>query len=70
MAQTLFSSYFHIVFSTKNRFGFIEPEIEDELHSYMGGIVKSLDGRLLKADGTSNHIHLLVSMNKNHWFQT
>lgn len=66
MAQMLFSSYFHIVYSTKNRFGFIEPEFEDELYAYVGGIVRSFDGKLLKAGGTSNHIHLLVSMSKNH----
>ena len=66
MAQTLFQSYFHIVFSTKNRFAFIEPEIEDELFAYIGGIVKSLDSKLLKAGGTANHIHLLVSMSKNY----
>jgi hypothetical protein len=37
MAQTLFSSYFHIVFSTKNRFAFNKPELEDELYTYIGG---------------------------------
>lgn len=66
MAQTLFKSYFHMVFSTKNRVGFIEPEIEDELYGYIGGIVRNYDGKLLKAGGTSNHVHLLVSMSKNH----
>lgn len=65
MAQTLFSSYFHIVYSTKNRFAFIEPEIEDELYAYIGGVVRNFVGKLLKAGGTSNHIHILVSMNKN-----
>lgn len=66
MAQTLFNSYFHMVFSTKNRVAFIEPEIEDELYGYIGGVVRDHDGKLLKAGGTSNHIHLLVSMIKNH----
>lgn len=66
MAQTLFSSYFHIVFSTKNRFGFIDREIEDELYAYIVGTVRSYDGRLLKAGGTSNHIHLMVSTSKNY----
>ena len=66
MAQTLFSSYFHIVFSTKNRFDFIQPEIEDDLFAYIGGIIRNLDGKLLNAGGTSNHNHLLVSMSKNH----
>lgn len=66
MAQTLYSSYLHIVFSTKKRFNFIQPEIEDELYAYIGGVVRNYKGALLKAGGTSNHIHLLVSLNKNY----
>ena len=66
MAQTLYSSYMHIVFSTKNRFNFIQPEIEDELYAYIGGVVRNYKDVLLKAGGTSNHIHLLVSLNKNY----
>jgi REP element-mobilizing transposase RayT len=65
MAQTLFCGYFHIVFSTKNRFGFIHPEIEEELYAYIGGIVGNYKGKLISAGGTSNHIHLLASTNKN-----
>jgi REP element-mobilizing transposase RayT len=34
-------------------------------NAYIGGIVRNYDGKLLKAGGTSNHIHLLVSMSKN-----
>lgn len=66
MAQTLFSSYMHIVFSTKNRFNFIQPEIEDELYAYIGGIIRNYKGVLLAAGGTSNHCHLLASLNKNY----
>src|SRR5438876_161053 len=66
MAQTLYSSYMHIVFSTKNRFNFIQPDIEDELYAYIGGIVRNYRGTLLQAGRTSNHGHLLVSLNKNY----
>jgi REP element-mobilizing transposase RayT len=55
-----------MVFSNKHRAGLIQPEIEDELYGYIGGIVRNNDGKLLKAGGTANHIHLLVSMSKNH----
>jgi REP element-mobilizing transposase RayT len=65
MAQTLFCGYFHIVFSTKNRFGFIQPEIEEELYAYIGGIVGNYKGKLISAGGTSNHVHLVASTNKN-----
>lgn len=64
MAQTVFSSYFRIVFSTKHRFDFITPEIEAQLYAYIGGIVRNLGGKLLAAGGTANHIHVLISMSK------
>jgi putative transposase len=56
----------HIVFSTKNRFNFIQPEIEDELYAYFGGIIRNYEGVLLAAGGTSNNCHLLASLNKNY----
>jgi REP element-mobilizing transposase RayT len=66
MAQTLFSCYLHIVFSTKNRIAMIDDEIEDDLFAYMGGVIRNFDCKLLKAGGTTNHDHLLVSMSKKH----
>jgi len=66
MAQTLYSSYMHVVFSTKNRVKLITPEIEDELYAYIGGIVRNYKGALLGAGGTSDHSHLLMSLNKNY----
>jgi REP element-mobilizing transposase RayT len=44
----------------------IDPQIENDLFAYMGGIIRNFDGKLLKACGTSDHDHLLVSMSKNH----
>lgn len=65
MAQTLFSCYIHVVFSTKGRFPFISEEIEDELYAYIGGIIRNHKCVLLIAGGTSNHLHLLISLSKN-----
>lgn len=65
MAQTLVKLYVHIIFSTKNRADFILAEIEEELFSYIGGISNHNKSKLLAANGTANHIHLLISMSKN-----
>ena len=65
MAQTLVKLYVHVIFSTKNRADFIKPEIEEELFAYIGGITNNNKSKLLEANGTMNHIHLLVSMSKN-----
>ena len=65
MAQTLVSLYVHIIFSTKNRANMISPEVEDSLYGYMGGILNNNSSKLLIANGTANHSHLLISLSKN-----
>lgn len=65
MAQTLVKLYIHIIFSTKHRANSILPEIEKELFAYIGGISNNNKSKLLAANGTKNHIHLLISMSKN-----
>jgi REP element-mobilizing transposase RayT len=65
MAQTLVSLYVHVIFSTKNRQNLIIPEIEPDLFAYMGGILNNNQSKLITANGTSDHIHLLISLYKN-----
>lgn len=65
MSQTLVELYIHVIFSTKNRVDLISPEIEEELRAYLGGIANGNNSKLLAANGTANHLHLLVSMSKN-----
>ena len=64
MPQSLFKLLVHIVFSTKNRADLISPEIENDLYAYIHGIVENNDSKLIIANGTANHIHLLVSLGK------
>lgn len=64
MPQSLFKILVHIVFSTKNRIDLIAPEIESGLFGYIHGIVENNGSKLIIANGTSNHIHLLVSLGK------
>ena len=61
MPQSLFKILVHVVFSTKNRADLISPEIETGLFGYIHGIVENNDSKLIIANGTANHIHLLIS---------
>lgn len=54
----------HIVFSTKNRVDLITPDIENDLYGYISGIVENNKSKLILANGTENHVHLLVSLGK------
>jgi putative transposase len=64
MAQTLTSCLIHFIFSTKNRTPIIMPEVEPDLFAYIGGITRALESPLLAANGTADHVHLLISMDK------
>jgi len=52
----------HLVFSTKERKPLISEEIETELHKYLGGLVKELNGKPIKIGGMPDHVHLLASL--------
>ncbi|HUH34300.1 MAG TPA: transposase, partial [Moheibacter sp.] len=65
MAQSLSKLYVHLVFHTKHNQPLIRPEIESELFSYMGGIIKTNDSIPILINGTENHIHILAILSKN-----
>jgi len=62
MPQSLASILIHVVFSTKHRTPFIQPEIEDELFAYLATACRSLNCPALKVGGTDDHVHLLCSL--------
>lgn len=64
MPQSLVKILTHIVFSTKDRVNHITPEIEPQLFAYMSGICKNNGARLIIGGGTSDHVHLLVSIGR------
>ncbi|MEK6642597.1 MAG: IS200/IS605 family transposase [Planctomycetota bacterium] len=64
MAQTLTRLLVHVIFSTKNRTNLIGPAIEPDLYAYIGGICRNADSPLLCAGGTTNHLHILISLSK------
>jgi len=62
MPQSLACVLIHIVFSTKNRARWIAPDVEPELHAYIGGICKNVDSPALSVGGTEDHVHILASL--------
>ncbi|QDK80111.1 IS200/IS605 family transposase [Spirosoma sp. KCTC 42546] len=64
MGQSLVQNYIHVVFSTKHRLPFIQPPVEQELHSYLGGICNKLECQPIKVGGYIDHIHILCKLSK------
>lgn len=64
MSQSYVSSYYHCVFSTKERRKIITPELQNRLFPYIGGIARENKIKLLAVGGMPDHIHLLLSLPK------
>jgi REP element-mobilizing transposase RayT len=64
MPQSLVSLTTHIVFSTKHREPFIDPELTPRLYGYLGGIIRKTDSVLSAVGGVADHVHLLVSLGR------
>mgnify|MGYP000564591533 CR=1 FL=1 len=65
MAQSLSQIYLHLIFSTKNRFGFLrDPDIRDRAHAYLAGACKKLQCPALIIGGVEDHVHILCRFGK------
>ena len=64
MPQSLARILTHIIFSTKDREPFIRAEIRDDLHAYLGGILKQRDCYPIRIGGTADHVHVLCCLSK------
>ena len=64
MAQSLSSTIFHFVFSTKHRRRQIPRELQARLHRFIAGTLCSHGSTLLEAGGMSDHLPLLASLNR------
>ena len=62
MAKSFTSMHIHFVFSTKYRENTISDLMKERLYAYLGGIAKQNKMIPLAIGGTSNHMHLLISM--------
>jgi len=62
MPSTHLSLHYHVVFSTKDRSPSISRAWLDNLHAYMGGLLRNLDGIPEAIGGTADHVHLLIGL--------
>jgi putative transposase len=62
MSHSYVSNLMHCIFSTKNRYPFIDSELESRLWPYLGGIAKQNRMKALAIGGTTDHLHALLSL--------
>jgi putative transposase len=65
MPSTYYSLHAHIIFGTKRRHPYFQPEVIQDVHGYIGGTIKGLGYEPLSVGGVEDHIHLLVGHKPN-----
>jgi REP element-mobilizing transposase RayT len=56
------SSYFHCVFSTKERQRLIMPQLRERLWPFLGSIARQNKMKAIEIGGVEDHIHILLSL--------
>ena len=64
MPQSLAQIYIHIVFSTQERYPWIDEAIEERLFAYLGQMCKSLECQPLIVGGYLDHVHILCRLSR------
>ena len=66
MPSTHTALYYHLVFSTKDREPWFEADFLPDLHAYLGGMIRKMDGVALAVGGVADHVHLAVGLKASH----
>jgi len=62
MSHAFVNNLMHCTFSTKDRYPFIDSELESRLWPYLGGIAPENRMKALAIGGTADHLHALLSL--------
>jgi REP element-mobilizing transposase RayT len=60
MSHSLFGEYFHVVFSTRNRYPWLNGDCQKKCHRYIQGIADRVKAPILEIGGIEDHVHILV----------
>jgi putative transposase len=62
VSHSYVSNLMHCTFSTKDRYPFIDSDLESHLWPYLGGIARENRMKALAIGGTVDHVHALLSL--------
>jgi len=62
MPQSLSDVNLHLIFSTKDRYPFLDHEVRDSMHRYLATLCRDLGSTCWKVGGVSDHVHIVTSL--------
>ena len=64
MPQSLALVIVHVVFSTKDRYPFLDTSIRPGLHAYLATVARNADCEADRVGGVADHVHLAVRLSR------
>ena len=64
MPQSLSLLLVHVVFSTKERYPFLNENIREPLYAYMASIVRNAGCECYRIGGVADHVHLAIRLSR------
>ncbi len=66
MPQSLSKLYAHLIFSTKDRYPYLDNEVRPQMHGYLATVLRDLGSPYAVVGGVADHVHILFDMGKKH----
>ncbi len=64
MPQSLSLVVIHIIFSTKERRPFLDPDTRPNLHAYLATVARNAGCECYRAGGVADHVHLAIRLSR------
>jgi REP element-mobilizing transposase RayT len=64
MPQSLSLVVIHVIFSTKDRHAFLDPDTRTKLHAYLATVARNADCECYRAGGMTDHVHLGIRLSR------
>ena len=64
MPQSLSLVIVHLVFSTKERWPFLDPETRPKLHAYLATVARNASCEAYRVGGVADHVHLAIRLSR------
>src|SRR5438045_2280248 len=62
MPQSLSKVIIHIIFSTKDREPWLDPDVRPRMHAYIAAICRDLNAEALRVGGVVDHLHAVTTL--------
>ena len=64
MPQSLSLVIIHVIFSTKERHPFLDPDTRPKLHAYLATVARNIGCEAYRVGGVADHVHLAIRLSR------